>query len=533
MKNCKNFFVTTYILILFFSSIIIAVSLFAYKEESQTQRLTNDYISIKDSWTTATGEKVDLENLHLVEGACEGAYVSIYFQLPDNLNEKNTLYFFARHLYAQVLVDGQMIYEPYYPENILFLKSSGHYRNYVVFEQDISGKVLELRYMCPYDNARCCITDIFIGSGPGMIMSIISSNLIAFITCILLLFVGIVFVLGDVPNNIINKNNHELFYLGLSAITIAVWCMAETHLLQMFTGNARGVHLISCLTLALIPMPILLYVNEAFNVTKKTIFSILCATSIIQFVVCLALNITGIRDLKETLISTHILIVLTFFYIIYTIVKFLIRSHKKRDNIFTSCRIFGLIVLCVTALIDLYRFYRVVGADCAMFVRIGLLIFIVCYGIAGLEQTIIAIQRGAKAELISQLAYQDGLTGLENRTAFQEYLDKLTLKKYSYGIIIFDLNNLKTINDTLGHPAGDKFIREIAVQIEKAFSMARKFRIGGDEFAVIIENETKDSIEGYIHGFEDMICEQNEHRQLPYKLSVAQGMALSDEQKKR
>ena len=53
---------------------------------------------------------------------------------------------------------------------------------------------------------------------------------------------------------------------------------------------------------------------------------------------------------------------------------------------------------------------------------IGLLIFIICYGSSSLEKTINAVKLGVQAEFVSQLAYRDGLTGIGNRTAFQEHL---------------------------------------------------------------------------------------------------------------
>ena len=535
MQKNKKVYLISYAFVLFIGIIMVLICAFAYKGQSQTARLEQEYISIKDSWVDTNGEAADLDNLHLLEGADKGEYVSIYCQLPDDLDGKDTLYFFTRHLYTQLLVDGQPVYEPYYAESVFYINSSGHYRNYYVFEQDMSGKELEIRFMCPYDNARCCITDIYIGSGPGMVMSLISTNLVAFVTCVLLLFVGVVFVLADIPNNIINKRNHELLYLGLSAITIALWCMAELHLLQMFSGDAKTMHIISCLSLALIPLPILLYVEEAFggseNKLSSKIPSAIFVISIIQFMVCVPLNILDMKDLKQTLTVSHIVIVCTFIYIIYKIVKFLIQNRTKEERVFHSCRIFGLVALCVTALVDLYRFYHIVGADCALFVRIGLLIFVVCYGVAGLEQTIKAIQRGAKSELIRQLAYQDGLTGLGNRTAFQEYLQKLESQNVLYGIIIFDVNNLKVINDTLGHPMGDEYIKKVASQIEKTFAICTEncFRIGGDEFAVIVENESKEHIQGYIEAFYEQINLLNEREALQYRLSVAQGFALSTE----
>ena len=95
-------------------------------------------------------------------------------------------------------------------------------------------------------------------------------------------------------------------------------------------------------------------------------------------------------------------------------------------------------------------------------------------------------------------AYKDGLTGLENRMAYLEYVNKLDEKirngeagKFVVGM--FDINGLKDINDTRGHESGDSTIRAASVILQSSFKGARIFRIGGDEFVVIFESEESDT----------------------------------------
>lgn len=77
---------------------------------------------------------------------------------------------------------------------------------------------------------------------------------------------------------------------------------------------------------------------------------------------------------------------------------------------------------------------------------------------------------------------RDEATGLLNRNAFE--IDKKSTGKT--GVILCDLNNLKIVNDTLGHKEGDKLIQSFA-DVLKPF---KSYRIGGDEF-VIIEKDVK------------------------------------------
>ncbi|MBR6451580.1 MAG: diguanylate cyclase [Lachnospiraceae bacterium] len=88
-------------------------------------------------------------------------------------------------------------------------------------------------------------------------------------------------------------------------------------------------------------------------------------------------------------------------------------------------------------------------------------------------------------------AYQDALTGLENRTSYLEYVkgtDERIGKKEmpSFAIAMFDINGLKDINDHQGHEYGDRVIAKAAGILRDAFPDERIFRIGGDEFVAII-----------------------------------------------
>lgn len=88
----------------------------------------------------------------------------------------------------------------------------------------------------------------------------------------------------------------------------------------------------------------------------------------------------------------------------------------------------------------------------------------------------------------------DAVTRVRNRICFEHNLMN-TFQSNSLFLINFDVNNLKYINDTYGHIAGDEFLRESAKIIKKAYKNCGKvYRIGGDEFAVIAINCTEEKV---------------------------------------
>ena len=89
-----------------------------------------------------------------------------------------------------------------------------------------------------------------------------------------------------------------------------------------------------------------------------------------------------------------------------------------------------------------------------------------------------------------QLAYHDPLTGLANRRALSDHLDRSIAASPAggVGLLIVDLDRFKSINDVHGHPAGDQLLRDVAARlIELTGETARAFRLGGDEFAIVAE----------------------------------------------
>ena len=86
----------------------------------------------------------------------------------------------------------------------------------------------------------------------------------------------------------------------------------------------------------------------------------------------------------------------------------------------------------------------------------------------------------------------DALTGVKNRHAYLETEDRLDRqisehRVSDFAIVILDVNNLKKVNDTLGHKAGDQYIQEASRIICRVFKRSPIFRIGGDEFVAIVQ----------------------------------------------
>lgn len=121
----------------------------------------------------------------------------------------------------------------------------------------------------------------------------------------------------------------------------------------------------------------------------------------------------------------------------------------------------------------------------------------------------------------------DPLTSAKNRTFFEEQLSELNGEpQQSCGIIICDLDDLKTINDTKGHKSGDQYIQQSAHLLLKVIGThGHVCRIGGDEFAIVCKNLTREQLQQYIQQIESAIMIHNE--QTSQHISMSMGYSYT------
>lgn len=94
-----------------------------------------------------------------------------------------------------------------------------------------------------------------------------------------------------------------------------------------------------------------------------------------------------------------------------------------------------------------------------------------------------------KREIEKKQAYTDQLTGRGNRYLFLSVLDKLIKKGNKFAVCFMDLDGFKQINDTMGHDAGDELLVYLARTFDEKLPLnAVAYRLGGDEFSIVIQN---------------------------------------------
>ena len=128
------------------------------------------------------------------------------------------------------------------------------------------------------------------------------------------------------------------------------------------------------------------------------------------------------------------------------------------------------------------------------------------------------------------LAYMDSLTGLRNTTSYKVWVSdfnkEIQNNNMDFGVMVLDVNYLKETNDKYGHDAGDKLIMAVAKRISDTFKRSPVFRIGGDEFLVILQNRDLEEYEQLCEAFDaECAVEYIETDKGNIPISIARGFA--------
>lgn len=138
---------------------------------------------------------------------------------------------------------------------------------------------------------------------------------------------------------------------------------------------------------------------------------------------------------------------------------------------------------------------------------------------------LLANSRVTKA--VGNMALTD-VTGIKNKLAYQEHTNRINEGKdtFSIGAVMFDLNNLKQVNDDLGHEVGDHYIEAFSALLSDLQNdRISAYRVGGDEFAMILEETNAVEIHHILDRLDQAVEEYNAKHCI--KISYSRGYEIS------
>ena len=403
------------------------------------------------------------------------------FRVPDNAGS-NLLLCLKTYLEDfQVFLDDASIYA--FTD---IYGTQGRSLHMIQLPLDSPGKLLTVQAR-QHDTRAAGIRQIgsaYLGAEHDVTMKLLHDNLYAlfFVIFALLLGLGTIAAGRWMRNSISKKMQHCLICFGAFVLITGTWVLTDSELLLFFTGRVAVVSLISFVSFMIMPVFLLKFIDDILGQHQTT--HILCWLFPLIAALYLANYLFRILPSYLLLVPTHLLCV----YSVGVVLRLGWQALKRGKNqtVLWIMQGFGLLSICV--LCALVMFYIDPTSQYSVLYCLGILLFILWLMRAMLNVLYGAVEERANMTAYKRLAYTDAMTGMGNRAAFIEAQRQVAASD-DLACIMFDINNLKQINDKYGHQKGDHAIITAARAIQDTFDgPGQCFRIGGDEFVVFLKS---------------------------------------------
>lgn len=483
---------------------LILLFLISIKFMDKTFLLSSMPLEDFSSNWTHNGEKIQLDN-QLVN-IIPGEDFIISNTIPVDIKKNQELLIRSSLSNIKISIDNTKVYEVITDRSGIIKEPFASLWNIVKIPDNSNGKKIEITFMSPYKKLNGLANPIYYGSHGNILLNILKKYQAVIIIDTLILLFGILmcFISFTLPE----KSSKSLWYIGIFAFLSFLWLLSESRLLQFLTGDRWIIGSTAYITLAIIPYPLIKYIENIVNESHSKFLNKFSLLTWINLLLIILLQIFGVIDFFETLPLTHgyiFLSILIFFVIV-------ISEIKNHDNNHAKHFLISLGVMFIFIVAELIRFHLYDLDDVTMMVQLGLLSFIAMLGYDMVKRTIRYVKNSYHAEFYKNLAHTDPLTKGYNRMAFEKDLNEIFDKKSfdNLRLMFLDMNHLKKINDEFGHHSGDEALKTAHTIIKDSFSdIGQTYRIGGDEFAVILNDVNKLDYNRFCDNFYSKIKEED------------------------
>lgn len=490
---------------------------------------SGDVVDFSEGWKNENGVQTRINEFSVTDALLSVERPIVFRKTIDAETAGSVVFMHTRNLAVNIYVADEPVHITSRTGSIS--KMSG-FDNFIIARLPplSAGKELRFEIFKTEYSAGHSIDNIKAGSGAVILKTVFSASIIP----IVLGSLGAVMGIGFVIIGIFTRKKLEIYlvsvYFGLYLFFISSCMVFDTAWMHISVNNIvfveKGVRIF---LVASVPAFIAFVDNfcemEHYYVSKVLVFAS-AAFVPITFI----LDVTGVLYYVSSTIFIHLLVVIFSVVIIIELIIYMTRAHKLLNRK-KRLGYISVIILLVCNVCDVLIYYGWSGIfDNFNFTRWGVLVTTAAVVTACFGEIFEMIKLGVQAGRIGKIAFTDANTGIGNVAAFKAKFDDLEAKlsKYKYiGIIQFDVNNLKIINDSKGHEAGDLLIKTAAGIIERSFrNVGSCYRTGGDEFVAIIEGDHAPiSCEEAIYRFNKEIDKFNDDPDKPFELRIAHGVA--------
>ena len=497
--------------------VMFAVAYIAIVSKNEPTMLRSNS-KVTSNTTLAIDGVGEVEAPYFIE-AKKGRKYTVRDTIPETVRDGDFMMIYSNFSRQRVSVNGSLLGA--YGERKRMTKTNliGNVRVLVPVSASVAGKEVMIEFTPYYDEDFDYIAPVY-GSRDALIFSVLMDNIGRIIIVIMMftLFIiaGCLAVYIKVSKSTLNVK--AMTYYALFLLFVMMWIICSSDIPQFFTNANVLISFISFISLSLMGIAFNGFCEQTFEEYDK-IYDVLLLVGWLLPLVNAGGFLLGISDPMTMLPITHL------YYVISAIISLFVTfsNWKKRpeNRIFTI----SVAIMVVTTGGGMVLYYTVpTTGRPGFFVGIGLMVFSLGLLATIIRRIVTMVEVDTNVATFRELAYEDVMTGLGNRSKFEKFFDDaddMEIEGRTVTLFMFDLNFLKKVNDEFGHKAGDQMIIGLAKCIEKNFSkIGTSYRLGGDEFAVIVVGHA-DHVLNMVEDFKKVVEDYNKYNE--HKISAATG----------
>ncbi len=517
-----------FISVVFWTVMLIFCAIIAYDLVSMPKN-QNDVICRSDmQWFSNNDSPININDSAQISGIIHDNTYSVYF-IQDKYEENTSIAFKTNFSEVQVLLNDTVIYSTKNGHDIstdgmFSLRAPASEIHIAGIKKINEGDKLSLKVTNFYDDTICGVSNVFFGHSEDIIDTIFKNDILGIILCIAVFAVCILmFIFHFAFRKAVSL--HGIKYAACFAFFAALHSLSEWSTLSflLIFGN-NFLYVVHNLSFLFMFLPLIMFFTE--NVQFRTSVSCLQISAMLQIMVILGLSVlaaANIVDLHQILPISEWVGLVQCLFIFFVLFYDFSKKTEKRSLDFIRPVIYTVFLICAAIGHILCR-----GNSISVLFTFSSLLFLSAVLVINMREVAYTLSLSNEVEEIGKAAFTDALTGVGNTAAYNKKIKHLEVVKVNYksiAIIQFDINNLKTINDNLGHEQGDKLITDGAAIIYKVFGkIGDVYRTGGDEFVgIIYGDKAMVSCHDALIMFERAIDEYNSDDSHSFILQIAYG----------
>ena len=447
--------------------------------------------SLRTGWTLAIDDRIvdrDFQLPHIYrESSLTNKRVVLSRVIPDDVSHLNSLMMRASQKTVVVAVEGETIYQ--YDGNLenRRIKVPGYLNHFAWLDEDAVGKELRIETVAHSERTSGTFYEVFLGSRISQIGVLFRYDGFSLVVGALMLLTSIVVAFLSVTLFRRLEVRHSAISFAGIELCVGLWLCGGSMSTQLLIHNQLILLFAGMVALFLLPLFLTRFVSFMYHIPQSMILNRVVLLFPVGFIVVSLLQLADVITYYDVLTPAAI----ALFVYLMVLIWFAVRAYLDGN---VAIKDFLVAIACLSVSVTgelillLLPFMTLLNA---LVLNLG----IIAFGTVLLRQVLMLVmkfvEKKGRDEYLESIALLDALTNLANRRAFDEHMDELRTHDSdarSTGVVVFDVNDLKRVNDEEGHAAGDELLKRVASNLSKWFGhIGRIYRIGGDEFAMICD----------------------------------------------